>query len=126
MVSLIDMGGRLRMIIRDIEVIKPILEMPNLPVARVMWKPMPDLLTGVKCWIQAGGAYHTRPLHGRDCGDDGGLGGDDADRVRPHHQGYHLQRFQEGTLLQRHCLEAEGILKGRTGRDHRSRPTLIS
>ena len=50
-VSLIDMGGRLRMIIQDIEVIKPILEMPNLPVARVMWKPAPDLLTGVKCWI---------------------------------------------------------------------------
>lgn len=58
-VSLIDMGGRMRMIIQDIEVIKPILEMPNLPVARVMWKPAPDLLTGVKCWIQAGGAHHT-------------------------------------------------------------------
>lgn len=58
-VSLIDMGGRLRMIIQDVEVIKPILEMPNLPVARVMWKPAPDLLTGVKCWIHAGGAHHT-------------------------------------------------------------------
>ena len=58
-VSLIDMGGRLRMIIQDLEVIKPILAMPNLPVARVMWKPAPDLLTGVKCWIQAGGAHHT-------------------------------------------------------------------
>ena len=33
--------------------------MPNLPVARVMWKPAPDLLTGVKCWIHAGGAHHT-------------------------------------------------------------------
>ena len=58
-VSLIDMGGRLRMIIQDIEVIKPTLDMPNLPVARVMWKPAPDLLTGVKCWIDAGGAHHT-------------------------------------------------------------------
>ena len=58
-VSLIDMGGRMRMIIQDIEVIKPILDMPNLPVARVMWKPAPDLLTGVKCWIYAGGAHHT-------------------------------------------------------------------
>ena len=57
--SLIDMGGRLRMIIQDIEVIKPTLDMPNLPVARVMWKPAPDLLTGVKCWIAAGGAHHT-------------------------------------------------------------------
>ena len=58
-VSLIDMGGRMRLIVQDIEVIKPILEMPNLPVARVMWKPAPDLLTGVKCWIYAGGAHHT-------------------------------------------------------------------
>lgn len=57
--SLIDMGGRMRLIVQDIEVIKPICEMPNLPVARVMWKPAPDLLTGVKCWIEAGGAHHT-------------------------------------------------------------------
>jgi L-arabinose isomerase len=35
------------------------MEMPNLPVARVMWKPAPDLLTGVECWITAGGAHHT-------------------------------------------------------------------
>ena len=33
--------------------------MPNLPVARVMWKPLPDLQTGVECWITAGGAHHT-------------------------------------------------------------------
>ena len=58
-VSLIDMGGRLRMICQDIECVKPIYEMPNLPVARVMWRPEPDLLTGVECWIQAGGAHHT-------------------------------------------------------------------
>ena len=58
-VSLIDMGGRLRMICQDIECVKPICEMPNLPVARVMWRPEPDLLTGVECWIQAGGAHHT-------------------------------------------------------------------
>ena len=38
---------------------KPILEMPNLPVARVMWKAMPNLTTGVECWITAGGAHHT-------------------------------------------------------------------
>lgn len=57
--SLIDMGGRMRLIVQDIEVIPPTLDMPNLPVARVMWKPAPDLLTGVKCWIHAGGAHHT-------------------------------------------------------------------
>lgn len=56
---LVDMGGRLRLIVQDIECIKPTQTMPNLPVARVMWKPMPDLKTGAECWIMAGGAHHT-------------------------------------------------------------------
>jgi L-arabinose isomerase len=58
-VSLVDMGSRLRLICQDIECIKPIMEMPNLPVAKVMWKPLPSLFTGVECWITAGGAHHT-------------------------------------------------------------------
>ncbi len=58
-VSLIDMGGRLRLIIQDIHCVKPILPMPNLPVARVMWQAEPSLTTGVECWITAGGAHHT-------------------------------------------------------------------
>jgi len=58
-VSLVDMGGRLRLICQDIECVKPIYEMPNLPVARVMWRAMPDLLTGAEAWITAGGAHHT-------------------------------------------------------------------
>ena len=57
--SLIDMGGRMRLIVQDIEAVKPIMPMPNLPVARVMWRAMPDLTTGVECWIMAGGAHHT-------------------------------------------------------------------
>jgi len=35
------------------------MEMPNLPTARVMWCAMPNLTTGVECWITAGGAHHT-------------------------------------------------------------------
>lgn len=58
-ISLVDMGGRLRMIVQDIEAVKPIYEMPNLPVARVMWKALPDLRTGAHAWIIAGGAHHT-------------------------------------------------------------------
>ena len=58
-VSLVDMGGRLRLICQDIVCVKPIMPMPNLPVARVMWRAMPDLATGVECWITAGGAHHT-------------------------------------------------------------------
>ena len=58
-VSLVDMGGRLRLICQDIHCVKPILPMPNLPVARVMWRAEPDLATGVECWLTAGGAHHT-------------------------------------------------------------------
>ena len=58
-VSLIDMGGRLRLICQDIHCVKPILAMPNLPVARVMWRAEPSLAAGVECWITAGGAHHT-------------------------------------------------------------------
>ncbi len=57
--SLVDMGGRMRLIVQDIEAVKPIMKMPNLPVARVMWKAMPDLRTGAKLWLIAGGAHHT-------------------------------------------------------------------
>ncbi len=58
-VSLIDMGGRLRLICQDIQCIKPSMKMPKLPVARVMWKPLPDQTTAVEGWIMAGGAHHT-------------------------------------------------------------------
>ncbi|MBO7738989.1 MAG: L-arabinose isomerase, partial [Oscillospiraceae bacterium] len=49
----------LRLICPDIICVKPIMEMPNLPVARVMWKALPSLTEGVECWITAGGAHHT-------------------------------------------------------------------
>lgn len=58
-VSLVDIGGRLRLIVQDIECVKPFQNMPNLPVARVMWRPQPDLITGTECWIVTGGAHHT-------------------------------------------------------------------
>ena len=57
--SLIDMGGRLRLIVQDIHCVKPIMPMPNLPVARVMWKAEPNLTEGIECWIAAGGAHHS-------------------------------------------------------------------
>lgn len=58
-VSLIDMGERFRLIVQDIECVKPIMDMPNLPVARVMWKILPNLREGIRQWITAGGAHHT-------------------------------------------------------------------
>lgn len=58
-VSLIDMGGRMRMIVQDVEAVSPLKAMPKLPVAGVMWKPLPDLQTAAEAWILAGGAHHT-------------------------------------------------------------------
>ncbi|SDB42990.1 L-arabinose isomerase [Ruminococcaceae bacterium FB2012] len=57
--SLIDMGGRLRLIAQDVNCEKPFQDMPNLPVARAMWRPEPSFLEGLECWIIAGGAHHT-------------------------------------------------------------------
>lgn len=57
-VSVIDLGNRFRMIVNEVEVVK-CPEMPNLPVASVLWKPMPDLKIGAAAWILAGGAHHT-------------------------------------------------------------------
>ena len=34
-------------------------ELPNLPVARVLWKPHPNLKTAASTWILAGAAHHT-------------------------------------------------------------------
>ena len=59
LVTVTDMGNRFRMIVHDVAVIPPIQPMPQLPVARVMWKPMPDLYRGSECWILAGGAHHS-------------------------------------------------------------------
>jgi L-arabinose isomerase len=55
--TLVDMGGRMRMIVNELDTIeaKP---MPKLPVARVMLKPRPDLARAAECWIIAGGAHH--------------------------------------------------------------------
>lgn len=57
--SLVDMGGRFRLIINEVEALEPMHDMPNLPVARVLWKPLPSLRDGAKAWILAGGAHHT-------------------------------------------------------------------
>lgn len=58
-VSLVDMGGRMRMIANDVLACGPFKNMPKLPVAQVMWKPLPCLSTSAEAWILAGGAHHT-------------------------------------------------------------------
>jgi L-arabinose isomerase len=57
--SVVDMGNRFRLLVNEVEAVKPVNELPKLPVARVLWKPYPDMQTGCAAWILAGGAHHT-------------------------------------------------------------------
>lgn len=57
--SVIDMGNRFRLLVNEVDAVEPLHELPKLPVARVLWKPLPDMRTGCAAWIQAGGAHHT-------------------------------------------------------------------
>lgn len=57
--SIIDMGNRFRLLVNEVEAVEPQHDLPKLPVARVLWKPMPDMQTGCAAWILAGGAHHT-------------------------------------------------------------------
>jgi L-arabinose isomerase len=57
--SVIDMGNRFRLLVNEVEAVAPLHDLPKLPVARVLWKPYPDMPTGCAAWILAGGAHHT-------------------------------------------------------------------
>lgn len=57
--SLVDMGNRFRLIVNEVEAVKPEADLPNLPVARVLWDAKPNLDIAATAWILAGGAHHT-------------------------------------------------------------------
>lgn len=58
-VSLVDMGTRFRLIVNEVTAVKPLAELPKLPVARVLWDCKPNLDIAATAWILAGGAHHT-------------------------------------------------------------------
>jgi L-arabinose isomerase len=57
--SIIDLGGRYRLIVNAVDAVPIDEPLPKLPVARALWVPRPDFKTGVAAWILAGGAHHT-------------------------------------------------------------------
>lgn len=57
-VSLIDLGNRFRLLVNEVEAIDP-PALPNLPVARAVWRCRPDFETACTAWLLAGGAHHT-------------------------------------------------------------------
>jgi L-arabinose isomerase len=59
MVCLIDVGGRLRLVANEVNVVEPDRELTRLPVARAVWEPQPDLSTAAEAWLMAGGSHHS-------------------------------------------------------------------
>lgn len=57
--SVIEIDGRYRLIVNEVEAQEVMKETPNLPVAKVLWKPKPSFVEATEAWIYAGGAHHT-------------------------------------------------------------------
>jgi L-arabinose isomerase len=57
--GLSDLGDRFRMVANEITVVAAPHPMPKLPVARAVWKALPDFTTATECWLSAGGPHHT-------------------------------------------------------------------
>ena len=58
-VGMSDMGSRFRLVLNEVDVVEPDEPLPNLPVARAVWEPRPDLRTSTEAWILAGAPHHT-------------------------------------------------------------------
>jgi L-arabinose isomerase len=58
-VALSDMRDRFRLVANVVEVVELPHPLPNLPVARAVWKPEPDFATSTAAWLTAGAAHHT-------------------------------------------------------------------
>ncbi|RJT79948.1 L-arabinose isomerase [Arthrobacter cheniae] len=58
-VAMSDMRDRFRLTANAVEVVPPDAPLPNLPVARAVWKPEPSLETSAAAWLSAGAAHHT-------------------------------------------------------------------
>jgi L-arabinose isomerase len=57
--GLIDLGNRFRLVTNEVELTEPDEPLPNLPVARAVWRPLPDFETAAAAWLLAGGSHHT-------------------------------------------------------------------
>jgi L-arabinose isomerase len=57
--SVVDLGDRFRLIVNQVNLVRPEQPLPRLPVARAIWIPEPNLKVAATAWILAGGAHHT-------------------------------------------------------------------
>jgi L-arabinose isomerase len=57
--GLADLGDRFRLIASEVDVVDADAPLPNLPVARAVWRPRPSLAVAAEAWLTAGGPHHT-------------------------------------------------------------------
>lgn len=58
-VSILHFANKFKLIINEIEAQSIPQQSPCLPVAKVVWKPLPNFKQSVERWISAGGGHHT-------------------------------------------------------------------
>lgn len=58
-VGLLDLGPRFRLVANLVDVVEPEQPLSNLPVARAVWQPRPNLGIAAETWLTAGGPHHT-------------------------------------------------------------------
>ena len=77
--SIMDVGGRFRLVANIVDVVPTDAPLPKLPVARALWLPRPNIKVAAATWIFAGGAHHTgfsysvTPEHLRDYAEMAGV-----------------------------------------------------
>src|SRR5213075_2827627 len=57
--SIVDLGNRFRLIVNQVNLVRPEQPLPKLPVARAIWIPEPNLKIAATSWIMAGGSHNT-------------------------------------------------------------------
>jgi len=58
-VAMSDMRERFRLTVNVVNNVQPTAALPNLPVARAVWKPEPSFAVSAEAWLLAGAAHHT-------------------------------------------------------------------
>ena len=58
-ITMVDMGTHFRIIAAKIQLVKQPAPMPKLPVARIMWKHVPNFKVSTEAWMLYGGGHHS-------------------------------------------------------------------
>lgn len=58
-ISLADVRERFRLLMNVVDVVEPDGSLKDLPCARGLWVPRPNLKESAECWLRAGGSHHT-------------------------------------------------------------------